>query len=139
MRDMKTATYRALQCVAASMCAASTISFAQVVAVKSTLSGALLSVGWLDWAAMAIVSLSFGLVSLLQRFKRAEAGDHYVIFVLAHMGGSLISGVIVYLVSRAMVDNPDGFAQALAIGAAGWGGSSFADMWAEKWNKKVTG
>ena len=48
------------------------------------------------------------------------------------MSGSLVSGVIAYLVTQGAMDSPNRFAQALVIGAAGWGGSTVADMAAAK-------
>lgn len=131
---MRKNTYRTLQIMAAALCAGSTVSFAQTAA-RPSLSGALIGVGLGDWVVTALVALSFGLVSLLQRFKAAEAGDRYILFVAAHMSGSLISGVIVYLVIQGGMDDPNRFLQALAIGAAGWGGSKVADSVASKINR----
>ncbi len=131
---MRRYTYRALQVMAAGLCVASTVAFAQT---KPTLAGALLSVGSGDWFVVAAVALSFGLVSLLQRFKNAEAGQKYALFIAAHMSGALISGVVVYLVSQGTFDDPNRFLQALAIGAAGWSGSTVADKVAERINRKT--
>lgn len=133
MRSMKTATYRCLQAMAAALCTVSTLTFAQ--APRQSMADVLFGVGWGDWAATAGLALSFGLVSLLQRFKRAEAGAHYAMFVAAHMAGSFSSGVIVYLMTQGMLDSPNRFYQALAIGAAGWGGSTVADIIATKINR----
>ena len=118
------------------LCAGSTVAFAAVASIPDhSLGGVLLGVGLADWAVTVVVSLSFGLVSLLQRFKRCEAGDHYALFVAAHMSGSLVSGVIVYLMTQGALDSPNRFAQALAIGAAGWGGSTVADKVAQRLNR----
>lgn len=136
MQSVKRNTYRTLQVMAAALCCVSTWAFSESLPIqKVTLAGALIGVGWGDWAATALVSFSAGLVSLLQRFKRAEAGDRWLIFVLAHMGGSLISGVIVYLSTQAALDSPNRFIQALMILAAGWGGSTVADYAAAKINR----
>lgn len=135
MGHVKLNTYRTLQAMAAALCGVSTWAFSESVTPRITLSGAMMSVGWGDWAVTALVALSFGLVSLLQRFKAAEAGDRYLLFVAAHMGGSLISGVVVYLTTQGAFDSPNRFAQALAIGAAGWGGSTVADMVAQRINR----
>jgi hypothetical protein len=131
---MKLATYRSLQVMAGALCAVSTWTFAQAVP-KLGMADTLLAVGWGDWGVTALVSLSFGMVSLLQRFKSAEAGTAYGLFIAAHMSGSLTSGVIVYLLSQGAFDSPNRFVQALAIGAAGWGGSTVADKVAAKINK----
>ena len=137
MRNMRKQTYRTLQIMAAALCAVSTLTFAQT-SPRLTLAGALLGVGVGDWLVTAVVALSFGLVSLLQRFKAAEAGDRYLLFVAAHMSGSLISGVIVYLLVQGTMDEPNRFMQALAIGAAGWSGSKVADAIAERINRATT-
>ena len=133
---MRKATYWALQLAAAAICGASTLAFSQTPpGPVPSLSDALVAVGIGDWIATALVSLSFGLVSMLQRFKRSEAGEHFILFVAAHMSGSLISGVIVYLMTQGAFDSPNRFVQALAIGAAGWGGSTVADKIADRINK----
>ncbi len=106
--SMRRYTYRALQGMAAGLCVASTVAFAQT---KPTLASALLSVGSGDWFVVAAVALSFGLVSLLQRFKNAEAGQKYALFIAAHMSGALISGVILYLITQGTLDDPNRFAQ----------------------------
>lgn len=134
MRTMKLATYRCLQAMAAALCAVTTVTFAQT-APRQSMADVLFGVGWGDWAATAGLALSFGLVSLLQRFKRAEAGANYAMFVAAHMAGSFSSGVIVYLMTQGMLDSPNRFYQALAIGAAGWGGSTVADIVASRVNR----
>lgn len=133
---MKLTTYRALQALAAAICCVSTVAFAESLP-RPTLASALLGVGVGDWAVTALVSLSFGLVSLLQRFKASEAGERWGIFVCAHMSGSLISGVVVYLITQGAFDAPNRFAQALAIGAAGWTGSTVADYVAQKINRQT--
>lgn len=133
---MRKNTYRALQVFAVSLCIVSTLAFAEQTK-GPTLADAMIGVGWGDWVVTALVSLSFGMVSLLQRFKSAEANDKYILFVAAHMSGSLTSGIIVYLMTQSMLDSPNRFAQALAIGAAGWGGSKVADLVAAKMNAKL--
>lgn len=133
---MKTGTYRCLQIMAATCCAASTWTYAEALP-SSSMSAVLIGAGWGDWAATALVSLSFGMVSLLQRFRRSEAGSHYGIFIAAHMGGSLISGIVAYLLAQGTMDSPNRFYQALAIGVAGWGGSTLADMVAIRFNKSM--
>ena len=136
--SMRQTTYRALQLVASLMSCFSTLALAQSLRDKAdSLSGVLLSVGITDWIAVALVSLSFGLVSLLQKFKNSEAVTRYVIFTSAHLGGSFISGVVVYMISESALDSPNRFAQALAIGAAGWGGSRIADIIASKFEKQA--
>jgi len=124
-----------LQAVAFSMCLNSTVAFAQTIGLGRTL----VEVGWLDWAMVFLLSMSFGLVSLLQRFKAAEANENWRLFVSAHMSGAIVSGVMVYLVTQSL-DDINRFLQAVVIGCAGWGGSKFADAMAEsaiKWiNKK---
>ena len=134
---MKRNTYRALQCMALSLCAVSTLAFSESMTPRPSLAGAMLAVGIGDWLVTALVALSFGLVSLLQRFKASEAGDKYILFVSAHMSGSLISGVVVYLITQGAFDAPNRFAQALAIGAAGWSGSAVADKVAARINRKT--
>lgn len=133
MQHMIVATYRALQLVALSLCTMSTLAFAQ--GPPKSMADALLGGGWGDWLATAVLALSFGLVSLLQRFRRSEAGAYYAVFVAAHMAGSFISGVTVYLMTQGMLDAPNRFYQALAIGAAGWGGSTVADLIATRLNR----
>lgn len=130
---MRTTTYRCLQVMAIAMCTVSTLTFAQTA--PKSMADVLFGVGWGDWCATAGLALSFGLVSLLQRFRRAEAGAHYGVFVAAHMAGSLISGVVVYLMTQGMLDSPNRFYQALAIGVAGWSGSAVADLVAARINK----
>ncbi len=135
---MRQTTYRALQLVACLMSGFSTLALAETLKEKGeTLSGALLAVGVTDWIAVALVSLSFGLVSLLQKFKDSEAVTRYIIFTSAHLSGSFISGVVVYMITQSALDSPNRFAQALAIGAAGWGGSKAADMIASKFETKL--
>jgi hypothetical protein len=136
---MKTATYRCLQSMAAALCTASSVTFAENASAPRaiTMAEALFAVGWGDWCVTVMVSLSFGLVSLLQRFKRSEAGTGYRLFIAAHMSGSLISGVVAYLLTQGYWESPNRFAQALAIGLAGWGGSTVADLVAAKLNRTL--
>ena len=136
--SMRLATYRCLQIMALAQCAVTSLVFAQAprnMPPNPTMADVLMAVGVADWLVVAGLSLSFGLVSLLQRFKRSEAGTHYGRFIAAHMSGSLSSGVLVYLVTQGTIDSPNRFWQALAIGAAGWGGSTVADMIAARINK----
>ena len=136
---MKQTTYRALLTASGTLCIVNMAAFASSIESNPnpSLSTALLGVGLSDWLAVAIVSLSFGLVSLLQRFKRSEAGEKYAIFVAAHMGGSLISGVMLFLLTQSLLSSPNRFAQALAIGAAGWTGSTLADWLTTRINKNL--
>ena len=81
---MRLATYRCLQIMALAQCVVTSLVFAQSprnVPPNPTMAEVLMAVGLADWLVVAGLSLSFGLVSLLQRFKRSEAGTRYGIFV----------------------------------------------------------
>ena len=105
-----------------------------VFAASITLGDTLHNVPLLAWLMVVIVSTLSGLAALLNRIK-ADMPPRLVLFVLAHMGGSLLAGVLTFWVSEA-ADIAD-MAEAVSIALAAYAGAALMDKWAAKFVEKV--
>jgi peptidoglycan/LPS O-acetylase OafA/YrhL len=105
-----------------------------VYAASITLGDTLKEVPLLAWLMVLIVSTLSGLAALLNRIK-ADMPPNLAIFVVAHMAGSLLAGLLTFLVSE-QADLAD-MAEAVSIALAAYGGAALMDKWAAKFADKA--
>lgn len=98
-------------------------------ATSITLGSTLTEVPLLAWLMVLILSSVSGTAALLNRLK-TEDPERPVTFVISHMVGSLLAGVLAFLAAEA-IDTND-LAEALAIGLAAYAGAKLIDAWADR-------
>lgn len=107
-----------------------------VFAASITLGDTLHAVPLLAWLMVLIVSTLSGLAALLNRIK-TDMPPRLALFVVAHMSGSLLAGVLTFLVGE-QADLAD-MAEAVSIALAAYGGAALMDKWAAKFADKAGG
>lgn len=100
-----------------------------------TLGTTLTEVPLLAWLMVIILSAVSGLAALLNRIK-VDTPVNLPVFVLAHMLGSILAGVLTFFVSEG-ADLAD-LAEAPAIALAAYAGAALMDKWAAKFVDKTT-
>jgi hypothetical protein len=93
-------------------------------ATSVTLGTSLAGVPMLAWVMVLILSLVSGLAALLTRWREAEPTKP-VLFAASHMLGSLLSGVLTFLVAE-YAEVPD-FGEAALIAVAAFAGARLID------------
>lgn len=104
-------------------------------ATSITLGTTLHEVPLLAWLMVVILSTLSGLAALLNRIK-SEMPTRLVLFVAAHMLGSLVAGGLVFLASEG-IDAPD-MVEAVSIALAAYAGAALMDKWAARFAEKVS-
>lgn len=99
-----------------------------------TLGDTLTTVPLLAWLMVCILSAISGLAALLNRIK-VDVPQRLVAFVIAHMMGSMLAGLLMFFVSEG-ANLPD-MAEAVAIALAAYAGAALMDKWAAKLIDKV--
>lgn len=99
-----------------------------------TLGTTLTEVPLLAWLMVIILSAVSGLAALLNRIK-VDTPVNLTVFVLAHMLGSIVAGVVTFFLSEG-ADLPD-MAEAPAIALAAYAGAALMDKWAARFVEKT--
>lgn len=98
-------------------------------ATAITLGETVAAVPSLAWLMVLVLSTVSGLAALLSRL-RDEAPPRVAVFVLAHMLGSVLAGVLTFFATEGADVND--FAEAVAIGLAAYAGAKLMDRWSAK-------
>lgn len=99
-----------------------------------TLGTTLTEVPLLAWLMVIILSAVSGLAALLNRIK-VDTPVNLTVFVLAHMLGSIVAGVVTFFLSEG-ADLLD-MAEAPAIALAAYAGAALMDKWAARFVEKT--
>lgn len=105
-----------------------------VFAASITLGDTLHEVPLLAWLMVLIVSTLSGLAALLNRIKN-DMPQNLALFVIAHMAGSLLAGLLTFLACE-QADLAD-MAEAVSIALAAYAGAALMDKWAAKFADKI--
>ena len=105
-------------------------------ATAITLGTTMAEVPLLAWLMVVILSTVSGLAALLNRIK-VDMPVRLAPFACAHMLGSLVAGVLVFLVCE-QADAPD-MVEAVSIALAAYAGAALMDKWAARFADKVGG
>ena len=98
------------------------------VATQVTLGDTLLAVPNLAWLMVFILSTVSGLAAVLNALKGAIPA-RWVIFVSAHMSGSWLAGLLVFLAVES--SNVPDLLEAVLIGLGSYAGAKLMDKWSD--------
>lgn len=100
-----------------------------------TLGTTMASVPSLAWVMVLLLSTISGLAALLSRL-REETPTRVFVFVMAHMLGSILAGMLVFFACEGAELND--FVEAVSIGLAAYAGAKLMDRWSDKFVTKTT-
>lgn len=106
-----------------------------VWAASITLGDTMRGVPLLAWLMVLIVSTLSGLAALLNRIK-TDMPPRLGLYITAHMAGSLLAGLLAFLVGE-QADLAD-MTEAVSIALAAYAGAALMDKWAARFTEKVS-
>lgn len=106
-----------------------------VLAASETFGATFRDVSIAAWLVVVLLAGVSGLVALLQRLKTTELTANWRIYILAHMTGAELTGIVTFFGCEAL--NVNDFLQAACIALASFGGAAVMDKWAASFSERV--
>lgn len=103
-------------------------------ATAITLGETMRTVPTLAWLMVLVLSAVSGLAALLSRL-RDQAPERLTLFVVSHMLGSLVAGLLVFFICEGADIND--FTEAVAIALAAYAGAKLIDRLSDKFTERA--